>query len=54
VILNRPVLVDGGLAVAFVMLGVYFYALDDPLVAIVWVFTAAAFGARAAGLLQRT
>jgi hypothetical protein len=51
--MDRGVLVDGGLAAAFVVLAAYFYTLDDLLIAGVWVFVAAAFAARAAGLLPR-
>jgi hypothetical protein len=46
-------LVDGGLATAFVLLGLYFYALDDLVIAIVWIVVATAFGARAAGLFPQ-
>ena len=51
--MDRGVLVDGGLAAAFVVLAAYFVTLDDPLVAGVWVLVAAAFAARAAGLIPR-
>ena len=51
--MDRAVLVDAGLAVAFVALAAYFVTLDDVLVAVVWVIVAAAFGARAGGLLPR-
>jgi hypothetical protein len=51
--MDRAVLVDGGLALAFVALAVYFYTLPDLLIAGVWVLVAAAFTARAVGLLPR-
>jgi hypothetical protein len=51
--MERAVLVDGGLALAFVVLAAYFFTLDDLLIAGVWVVVAAAFAARAAGVLPR-
>jgi hypothetical protein len=52
--MDRAVLVDGGLAAAFVALAAYFYTLDDLLITVVWLVVSAAFAARAAGLLPQT
>jgi hypothetical protein len=51
--MEGAVLVDGSLTVAFVVLAAYFFTLDDLLIAGVWVLVAAAFAARAAGVLPR-
>ena len=49
--MERAVVVDLVLTVAFVGFAAYFLTLGQPIVAGVWALVAVAFGARAAGVL---